>query len=78
MATERKTERIGPVSMWDEERTLYSVYCEVKSQRTQYMDGTWDKWQQESKRFFTDTSPVNPADADGWWEVVATGVRIRP
>lgn len=78
MKTERKKERVGPVLMKDEHGNEHDVYAEVTSQRTQFLEGTWSNWTEESKRFFTRESPVNPPDDQGWWEVAASGVRIRP
>lgn len=78
MKTERKSQRVGPVLMKDEHGNEYDVYAEVTMQRTLFLEGTWSEWNEESKRFFTSGSHVNPPGEDGWWEVVATGVRIRP
>jgi hypothetical protein len=78
MTQERKTERVGPVTMRDENGNSYAVFCDVTSQRSWFLDGRWSDWTEESKRFFTGESHVNPPDSEGWWEMVTSGIRIRP
>lgn len=78
MKTESRTHRTGPVRMKDETGQEYDVYCEAEEERTQFLDNSWSNWVSPSQRYFTANSHVNPPGEDGWWVVVATGVRIRP
>lgn len=76
MNAERKTETSGPVLMRDADGVEYEVFIELTLQRPRYLNNKPADWQEISRRLFTATSSVTPR-GQGWYEVVATGARIR-
>lgn len=76
MSAERKTEISGPVQMKDANGVTYEVFVELTLERPRYLNNKPADWQEISRRLFTATSSVTPR-GQGWYEVVATGARIR-
>ncbi len=76
MNAERRMETSGPVLMKDAEGVTYEVFIELTLERSRYLNNKPSDWLEISRRLFTTTSLVKPR-GQGWYEVVATGTRIR-